>query len=124
MIDPDAPSTAETDDSQTIGTSIIDNAQSDPEDASFDGDEQWLATVLASLPERSPKAKQALIEALLDGERSMPLLGLEPATPENTGQNSKPNEDSNEESSPHPLLGTITNQGLAQRRYVGRRISI
>jgi len=34
----------------------------------------------------------------------MPLLGLELATPDNTGQNAKPNDESDDESSPPPLL--------------------
>ena len=84
MIDPDAAQTAENDDSQAIESSITNNAQCDPEDACCDGDEQWLATVLDSLSERSHEAKEALRKALMDDEGSMPLLGLELAATENT----------------------------------------
>ena len=47
--------------------SITGHAARDVPDALDDDDQRWLSTVLASLPERSPEARTALAEALIDG---------------------------------------------------------
>ncbi|MEP2724117.1 hypothetical protein [Roseibium sp.] len=63
------------------GDAAADDPNDPRDDARSDAEEQWLETVLASLPKRSVRVREALLKALGDGDDVGPLLGLEPAGP-------------------------------------------
>ena len=93
-----------------IVTSSMSEPARAPDAALNDQEDRWLETVLASLPKRSSEAKEALLKALVNGEGSMPLLGLALTDTENTGENHGQNGDSNQQPMLAPLLGTTTFQ--------------
>jgi len=115
--------TANFDADKIVPTSIIANAARRESDAQADDDKRWVETVLTSLQGRPRKARQALIEALLDGNGSMPLLGLELTNTEKSRQNPIPNEDSNLQAFGSPLLGTIVSNFVENARESSPRRS-
>ena len=89
-----------------VTITMTETAAGDETDGRDDDDRRWAEAVIASLPSRSSEARKALAEALLNGEGSMPLLGLELATTENKRENDGLTEDSNQQAMLGPLLGT------------------
>ncbi|NTZ43351.1 hypothetical protein G7A66_09695 [Altererythrobacter sp. SALINAS58] len=94
-------------DDHEIATSSMSEPVRAPDAPLNDDEGHWLETVLNSLPERSRETREALLKALVDGpDGAGPLLGLEPATTENTAENLIQMKDSNQQPLLAPLLGT------------------
>lgn len=91
-----------------VTITMTETAAGDETDGRDDDDRRWAEAVIASLPSRSREAQKALVEALLDGGGSMPLLGLELATTENKREIDGLTEDSNQQAMLAPLLGTTS----------------
>jgi hypothetical protein len=82
-----------------------------PGEPSEDAEDDRQPIIEPSIGERPRSAEEASGDALSDdpetGPDVSPLLTLEPAATENSGENQSPSKDSNEQDSLAPLLGTI-----------------
>lgn len=55
-----------------VTTTMTETASADVTDGHDDDDQRWAEAVIASLPSRSREARQALAEALLNGDTALP----------------------------------------------------